>query len=209
MQLTKSQKEELKKLKEEKIILIASLKKSLSEAIEVAKEEEESMLPPPSEQEEDDVDPQVGQTIDSGFDINDALKGLGEKTHRHHHHSHKDQASGSSDPVPPPKPPRIHTHSETPAVVIDQGHETHREGGVSSLTVMPLKLGPVELPTFNGNLTEWTAFKDLFEYLIHNNRQLTDILKFHQLRSKLRGPALETIKGYQITGRNYALAWNE
>lgn len=80
---------------------------------------------------------------------------------------------------------------------------------VNNTTTMQLKLDSIKLPFFNGELTEWIAFKDLFEYLVHTNTGFSDTLKFHQLRTHLRGTALETIKGYQLTGANYESAWKD
>lgn len=34
-------------------------------------------------------------------------------------------------------------------------------------------------------------------------------MKFHQLKSKLKGQALDTIRGYQMMGNNYAAAWDD
>lgn len=101
-----------------------------------------------------------------------------------------------TSPAAPPKPPRKKDTESSPVVP-------------ESLVTAPLRLEAINLPTFNGDLTEWSSFRDLFTYLIHNNDQLADIVKFYQLRSKLRGPALDTIKGYQITGVNYQAAWDD
>lgn len=75
--------------------------------------------------------------------------------------------------------------------------------------VVTLKIDSIQLPFFNGDLTQWEAFKDLFEYLIHKNEELSDTVKFHQLRSHLKGIAFDTIRGYQLTGTNYHAAWHD
>lgn len=99
----------------------------------------------------------------------------------------------------PPKPPRRKdTTNPIPGPYVPE-----------NLVTAPLKLETISLPIFNGDLTEWAAFRDLFTYLIHNNNQLSNIVKFHQLRSRLRGPALDTIQGYQLTGVNYEAAWDD
>lgn len=71
------------------------------------------------------------------------------------------------------------------------------------------KLDRVELPMFDGDLTEWNSFKEIFTVLIHDNDQISKLLKLHQLKSHLRGAALETIRGYQLTGSNYTPAWTD
>lgn len=73
--------------------------------------------------------------------------------------------------------------------------------------VTSLKVGSVNMPTFSGSLEEWEAFRDLFEHLIHNSRKISNTVKFYQLRTHLKGAALDTIRGYQVTGTNYAAAW--
>lgn len=109
--------------------------------------------------------------------------------------------AGKASDEPPPKPKRI---TQNP---IHQKSEVATGETCKTETEMPLKLETIQLPSFGGDLTEWIALKDLFTYLVHNNCRLSDTLKFHQLRSKLRGSALDTIKGYQLTGINYAAAW--
>lgn len=70
-----------------------------------------------------------------------------------------------------------------------------------------VKIGNVDVPIFNGSLEDWEAFRDLFEFLVHKNKKLSKVVKFTQLRTHLKGVALETIKGYQVTGKNYDSAW--
>jgi len=49
----------------------------------------------------------------------------------------------------------------------------------------------------------------LFTYLVHENPKLADTLKFHLLRTHLKGTAFDTIKGYAFEGANYMLAWGD
>lgn len=108
----------------------------------------------------------------------------------------------------------------TPSVQVVMGDENNEEtqdpetqvaagNSQSQGAVMQLKIDSIKLPYFSGELTEWLAFKDLFTDLIHNNKGLSDGVKFHQLRSHLRGVAFDTIKGYQVSGENYAAAWKD
>lgn len=90
-----------------------------------------------------------------------------------------------TDPTPPPKPPRVQTTEN----------------------VVQLKLDTTLLPYFAGDRTEWISFRDFFEYLVDRNDKLSSTLKFHLLRTHLKGIALDTIKGYQMIGQNYTLAW--
>lgn len=70
-----------------------------------------------------------------------------------------------------------------------------------------LKIGQITLPSFGGNLEDWESFKSLYETLIHNSSKYTKVVKFNQLRTLLKGQALDAVRGYQITGGNYDAAW--
>lgn len=88
-------------------------------------------------------------------------------------------------------------------IITDNGGRPRKKDTV----VQTLKLDTISLPYFSGDLTEWISFRDFFEHLIDKNKQISDTVKFHQLRSHLRGTAFDTIKGYQLIGTNYASAW--
>lgn len=72
-----------------------------------------------------------------------------------------------------------------------------------------IKIGSIEIPVYTGNLEEWESFRDLFEFLVHKSKRLNKTVKFHQLRTHLKGQALDTIRGYQVTGTNYDAAWED
>lgn len=70
-----------------------------------------------------------------------------------------------------------------------------------------IKIGTIQLTTFSGILEEWETFRDLFEHLVHKSKKLTKAVKFYQLRTHLKGEALDTVRGYKVTGSNYEAAW--
>ncbi|XP_067216970.1 uncharacterized protein [Linepithema humile] len=70
-----------------------------------------------------------------------------------------------------------------------------------------LRLPKIELPSFTGNSEDWYTFYDSFEKLINSNPHLSEIQKFHYLRSSLKGEAAEVIKAFEITTENYKEAW--
>lgn len=82
-------------------------------------------------------------------------------------------------------------------------------GQIQEQGITTLKIGSVQLPTFNGELDDWEAFRDMFIHLVDNSKKLSKTIKFHELRTHLKGPALETIKGYQVAGVNYEAAWSD
>lgn len=73
---------------------------------------------------------------------------------------------------------------------------------------LDLKMDKIKLPNFNGDLTTWIAFRDQFTDLVHNNGNVTPIIKFTILRSHLTGLALDAINGFNVTGADYETAWN-
>lgn len=81
------------------------------------------------------------------------------------------------------------------------------EGSPQETSLTGLKIGSINMPTFGGNLEEWEAFRDLFEHLVHKSKRISTTVKFYQLRTHLKGAALDTIRGYQVTGTNYEAAW--
>ena len=69
-----------------------------------------------------------------------------------------------------------------------------------------LKLPRIELPQFGGELLKFQNFWDQFEASVHNNDRLPKVQKFTYLRSVLKGNALQTIEGFEVTGANYTPA---
>lgn len=69
-----------------------------------------------------------------------------------------------------------------------------------------VKLPKMELPIFAGSY-DWYSFQDTFEKLIHTNESLSDIERFHYLRSSLKDKAAEVIKSIETTTDNYNEAW--
>lgn len=73
--------------------------------------------------------------------------------------------------------------------------------------MMDIKLERVPLPTFGGALTEWISFRDQYLDLVHENPNLTEVMKFYQLRACLNGKPLDVINGFQISTNSYQAAW--
>lgn len=60
---------------------------------------------------------------------------------------------------------------------------------------------------FDGSLLQWKEFKDRFIAAIHNNKDVDPVFKFSYLKKSLRGPAADSLKGYDVTEANYNVAW--
>lgn len=66
-----------------------------------------------------------------------------------------------------------------------------------------VKLPKLNPPKFDGDITKWTAFWDIYEATIHNNCELSDIEKFTYLKSYLERNAREAIAGLSLSEANY------
>ena len=75
--------------------------------------------------------------------------------------------------------------------------------GPSSGGEVTVKLPKLKLLTFDGQLSKWQQFWDVYERNIHGNPKLGNINKFSYLCSLLHGKAAKVIEGFQITSANY------
>ena len=66
---------------------------------------------------------------------------------------------------------------------------TTARGTSPNARVNRVKLPKLQLRSFNGDLTKWTAFWESFESAIHNNTELSDVEKFNYLNSLLEHSA--------------------
>ncbi|KYN02137.1 hypothetical protein ALC62_07050 [Cyphomyrmex costatus] len=71
-----------------------------------------------------------------------------------------------------------------------------------------IRLPKIDLPVFSGAYEDWYSYQDTFEKLIHVDPSLTDIERFHYLRSSLKDKAAEVVKSIETTTDNYHEAWN-
>lgn len=60
---------------------------------------------------------------------------------------------------------------------------------------------------FDGTLSKWSPFRDMFMSAVHEAGYMTNVFKFQQLIKSLKGEAAEVLEGWQVTGDNYPLAW--
>ena len=76
---------------------------------------------------------------------------------------------------------------------------------VSGDTEQPtqVKLPKLTRRLFNGNLTMWTTFWELFESAVHKNPSQSNIDKFNYLNSLLDQSAADAIVGLPLTSSNY------
>nr|CAI5860262.1 unnamed protein product [Callosobruchus analis] len=71
-----------------------------------------------------------------------------------------------------------------------------------------IKLPTINLPNFDGTLENWLEFRDIYESLIHKNELISEVQRFHYLRSSLTGEPAQLIKGVEFSSDNYSIAWD-
>ncbi|XP_027839404.2 uncharacterized protein LOC114121329 [Aphis gossypii] len=73
----------------------------------------------------------------------------------------------------------------------------------SSSNTNRVRLAPIPLPTFNGDIENWEAFYDVFCALVHNDEGLAPAQKLYYLRSCLTGPAVDIVSSIPMVDGNY------
>ena len=66
----------------------------------------------------------------------------------------------------------------------------------------------IDLPSFDGKVSTWFTFLDTFTSLVHNDRSIDNIRKFHYLKKCVGGEARGIIDSIPVTENNYIDAWN-
>ncbi|XP_064080675.1 uncharacterized protein LOC135197545 [Macrobrachium nipponense] len=92
---------------------------------------------------------------------------------------------------------------------IDTGDINQRPALPPSAPTNPLpppKLPAIKIPEFSGGEEEWLAFWDIFNSLVHDRRDISDVIKFSILRASLRDNAFKAIEGLLVTNANYSVA---
>lgn len=70
-----------------------------------------------------------------------------------------------------------------------------------------VKLPTINMPSFDGSFEHWLEYRDTFLSLVHNSNEISNIQKFHYLKSSLRGSAAMVINSLQFSSDNYEVAW--
>ena len=66
----------------------------------------------------------------------------------------------------------------------------------------------LHVPTFSGKREEWESFRDMFQAVVHNKKNIGSVEKFYYLRSYLQGEAKSVLNGISLTDSNYEVAWD-
>jgi len=78
----------------------------------------------------------------------------------------------------------------------------------ASTTNNRVRLEPISLPTFTGNIQDWQSFYDCFRVMVHEDTGFSSAQRFYYLRSHLTGAALDLVKSVPMTDVNYEVALN-
>ncbi|CAI6357679.1 unnamed protein product [Macrosiphum euphorbiae] len=78
----------------------------------------------------------------------------------------------------------------------------------NTISMPSVHLPKISLPTFNGEIRQWCTYRDTFMSLVHNNRQISIIQKFHYLVSTVSGPAVTIVRSLPLTENNYPIVWD-
>ncbi|XP_052755676.1 uncharacterized protein LOC128201782 [Galleria mellonella] len=70
-----------------------------------------------------------------------------------------------------------------------------------------IKLPTISLPVYDGTYEHWIEYRDIFLSLVHNSDEISDIQKFHYLKSSLKGSAELVIDSLEFSASNYVVAW--
>ncbi|XP_041786563.1 uncharacterized protein LOC121601828 [Anopheles merus] len=70
-----------------------------------------------------------------------------------------------------------------------------------------LRLPKLDLPTFDGNTTDWLSFKDRFVSMIDEAEDMPSVMKLQYLLSVLKGEVAKRFQHVQLTADNYSITW--
>lgn len=70
-----------------------------------------------------------------------------------------------------------------------------------------IRLPKIDLPSFSGAYDQWHNFHGTFKSMIHENEAISDIQKFHYLKSAVKGSAADIIASFEMTAEYYHTAW--
>lgn len=70
-----------------------------------------------------------------------------------------------------------------------------------------IELPEIKIPIFNGDMTQWTSFHDLFNNVFMKNKDLSEVERFYFLKTQLVDEALQLIQHLQPTEDNFKIAW--
>lgn len=73
----------------------------------------------------------------------------------------------------------------------------------------PVRAPKIQLPVFDGSIEKWIKFRDIFESLIHNRANISNIEKFSYLESSMKLPLghANVLDNFKVSDSDYEAAW--
>lgn len=71
-----------------------------------------------------------------------------------------------------------------------------------------VRLPKIQLKTFNGDISQWIAFHNVFDVTINQNKSISDIDKFQYLLSCVQDEPFNLIKSLPLSNENYKIAYD-
>jgi hypothetical protein len=111
-----------------------------------------------------------------------------------------------------------HTHMKRITSLHRQFHRikaqfitTSSSTGTSGSVTTPssMRLPRLDLPSFEGSITERMSFRDFFVTAVHNNKSHSNSQKLIHLKSALSGEAGRLVRSTIISDANYSIAWKQ
>lgn len=68
-----------------------------------------------------------------------------------------------------------------------------------------IELPKIKIPEFSGKSTEWRAYVELFDKIIHNNDAVSDAIKMQYLKTSIKGEAAKLVAHIAPTAENYKM----
>ncbi len=93
------------------------------------------------------------------------------------------------------------------SLVPSAGSDHNTSFRIPPTTTQP-KLEKIAVPTFDGDILNFQNFKGLFENLVHNNEELSNVQKLYYLKQALIGETKNFIRDFKLDDRSYSEAWS-
>ncbi|XP_046417532.1 uncharacterized protein LOC124178336 [Neodiprion fabricii] len=88
-----------------------------------------------------------------------------------------------------------------------RGPEPLAHDGAPGNALTSRQLPRINLPKFSGSCNEWTEFHDLFQVMVGQNQDISNVEKLQYLKMSLTGDASLLLKNISVAGDNFGRAW--
>jgi hypothetical protein len=100
-------------------------------------------------------------------------------------------------------------HSQLQVIKMSLSTATVKPPVVTSSSSSDVRLPPLDIPKFDGNLLERSQFRDLFTTSVDKSTSLSNAQKLAHLKTLVTGEPLRLIKTLMLTDTNYGIAWSQ